>query len=187
MLAMADRGGVSSGALVRPRVLVGNAEAGDRGDAALELLILAPVMLALIGLVIAAGRTSVAEGAVEAAARDAARQASISLTPAAARQAALASAYAALRGDGLACKPTVTLDVAQGFATPLGQPAEVSASVSCTVRLSDLLVPGLPGSRTLTARFTSPLDPYRSRAVGFETQSQRRHIPPTTIRDRLRR
>lgn len=139
----------------------------DRGNAALELLVLAPVILALIGLAIAAGRTSVAQGSVDAAARDAARQASISLTPTAARQAALSSAYAALRADGLHCRPVVILDLAQGFGTPLGQPAQVSASVSCTVRLSDLLVPGVPGTRRLTARFTSPLDPYRSRALGF--------------------
>jgi hypothetical protein len=39
----------------------------------------------------------------------------------------------------------------------------VSATVTCTVSLSDLLVPGLPGSRTLTATFTSPLDPFRER------------------------
>ncbi len=145
----------------------------EHGNAALELLILAPVILALIGLAIAAGRTSVAQGSVDAAARDAARQASISISPAAARQAALSSADAALRADGLVCKPVVTLDLLPGFSTPLGQPAQVSASVSCTVRLSDLLVPGIPGSRRLTASFTSPLDPYRSRADGV--LSQRRH------------
>lgn len=139
----------------------------DVGNAPLELLILAPVILALIGLVIAAGRISVAQGSVDAAARDAARQASISLTPAAGRQAALSTANAALRADGLRCKPVVRLDLEPGFSTPLGQPAQVSASVSCSVPLSDLLVPGMPGSRILTARFTSPLDPYRSRALGF--------------------
>jgi hypothetical protein len=148
---------------------------GDGGNAALELLILAPVILALIGLVIAAGRTSVAQGSVDAAARDAARQASISLSPAAAQQAALSSVNAAMRADGLHCKPVVRLLLA-GFGTPLGQPAQVSASVSCTVRLSDLLVPGIPGSRKLTASFTSPLDPYRSRADGI--LSQRRHTRP---------
>jgi TadE-like protein len=141
--------------------------AADDGSAPLELLILAPVILALIGFVIAAGRTSVAQGSVDAAARDAARQASISLTPAAARLAALASATAALRADGLHCKPVVRLDLQSGFSTPVGQPAQVSASVSCRVRLSDLVVPGVPGSRRLAARFTSPLDPYRSRALWF--------------------
>ncbi len=162
--------------------------AADDGNAPLELLILAPVILALIGLVIAAGRTSVAQGSVDAAARDAARQASISLTSAAARQAALSSANAALRADGLHCKPVVRLSLEPGFSTPLGQPAQVSASVSCVVPLSDLLVPGVPGSRRLTARFTSPLDPYRSRAdgplaaaAGLGIVSQRRHTSAGSI------
>ena len=53
----------------------------DEGNAALELVVLAPVLLFILGLVVAAGRTSIAQGAVDAAARDAARQASISLTP----------------------------------------------------------------------------------------------------------
>jgi hypothetical protein len=154
-----------------------NRAAADDGNAPLELVILAPVILALIGLVIAAGRTAVAQSSVDAAARDAARQASISLSPAAARLAALASANAALRADGLHCKPVVTLNLQPGFSTPVGQPAQVSASVSCRVPLSDLLVPGVPGSRRLTAGFTSPLDPYRSR----EILSQHRHTSDGTI------
>ncbi len=49
---------------------------GDRGNAALELVILAPVIVLLIGMVVAAGRTTIAQGSIDAAARDAARQAS---------------------------------------------------------------------------------------------------------------
>jgi hypothetical protein len=46
----------------------------------------------------------------------------------------------------------------------VGQPGQVTATVTCTVRLSDLTaVPGMPGSRTLTATFVSALDPYRAR------------------------
>jgi Flp pilus assembly protein TadG len=134
----------------------------DRGDAALELVVLAPVLFIVLGLVIAAGRTSMAQGAVDAAARDAARQASISLTPAAAQAAALSSASAALSQDDLRCTPVVSVDTSQ-FSVPVGQPATVTATVSCNVRLSDLVVPGLPGSQTLRATFTSPLDPYRER------------------------
>lgn len=134
----------------------------ERGSAALELAVLAPVLLALVGLVIAAGRTSIAQGSVDAAARDAARQASIALTPQAAQAASRASASAALRADGLDCRPSVSVDTA-GFGVPPGQPAAVSATVTCTVSLSNLALPGLPGHRTLTATFTSPLDVYRSR------------------------
>ena len=43
-----------------------------------------------------------------------------------------------------------------------GDPS-VTAQVSCTVSLSDLIVPGLPGSRTLRGSYTSPLDPFRGR------------------------
>lgn len=134
----------------------------DEGNAPLELVILAPVVFLLLAFVVAAGRTSIAQGSVAAAARDAARQASISLTAGAAQTAALSSAMTALGQDGLDCRPVVTVDTA-GFGIPVGQPATVSATVTCTVSLSDLLVPGLPGSRTLTATFASPLDPFRER------------------------
>jgi Flp pilus assembly protein TadG len=135
----------------------------DTGGAALELVILTPILLALLGLVIAAGRTTVAQGSVDAAARDAARQASIALTPAAAQAAGLVSARSALRQDGLDCIPAVAIDTSQFTSVPVGRPAAVTAVVSCAVPLADLALPGLPGTALLRASFTSPLDTYRSR------------------------
>jgi Flp pilus assembly protein TadG len=137
----------------------------ETGDASLELVVLAPIVLFLLGLVIAAGRTSLAAGAVAAAARDAARQASIARTYAAATALAQASAQAELAQEGLHCSPApvVTVDAAAFLDSKPGQPAHVSATVTCQVPLSDLLLPGTPGSRTLQATFTSPLDPYRGR------------------------
>lgn len=38
----------------------------------------------------------------------------------------------------------------------------VTARVRCVVLLSDIGFPGLPGSTTVTASATAPLDPYRS-------------------------
>jgi Flp pilus assembly protein TadG len=134
----------------------------DAGNAALELVVLAPVILFLLGLMIAAGRTSIAQGSVDAAARDAARQASISLTPGAAQAAAQSSAQAALSRDGLNCHPVVQVDTSQ-FRVQVGLPATVTATVWCRVPLSDLVVPGMPGSRLLRYAFTSPLDPFRER------------------------
>jgi Flp pilus assembly protein TadG len=142
---------------------IGRDGRNDGGNAALELVVLAPVIFILIALVVAAGRTSIAQGSVDAAARDAARQASISLTPGAAQAAALSSAQAALSGDGLDCRPHVHVDTTQFTAVPTGLPASVTATVRCRVPLSDLVVPGLPGSRTLWFTFSSPLDPYRER------------------------
>ena len=140
----------------------------DAGSAALELVVLAPVLLLLIVLVVAAGRLSIAKSSVDAAARDAARQASIALNPSAAQQDGDASARAALHDDGLDCvTESVSVDTGEqngtGFAVQAGRPATVSATVSCTVPLSDLALPGLPGAHTMTATFSSPLDVYRQR------------------------
>jgi len=132
----------------------------EEGNAALELVVLAPVILFLLGLMIAAGRTSIAQGSVDAAARDAARQASISLTLGAAQAAAQSSAQAALSQDGLDCRPTVHI-FTHNFGEQFG--ASITAIVRCRVPLSDLVVPGLPGSRMLSYSFTSPLDPFRER------------------------
>ena len=136
---------------------------GERGSVTLELAILAPAVLALLGLVIVAGRVEVAGGAVEHASAAAAREASLARTPEAARQAATRAAMVNLAEQDLHCTSVdVTVDTS-GFSVPVGRPALVSARVTCTVGLSDIGVPGMPGSRTLTARSDSVLDQFRSR------------------------
>ena len=57
----------------------------------------------------------------------------------------------------------VRVDTSEFTSVPVGLPAHVTAMVWCRVPLSDLLVPGMPGSRLLSYRFTSPLDPFRER------------------------
>jgi Flp pilus assembly protein TadG len=140
----------------------------EAGNAALELVILAPVLLFLLGLIIAFGRVSTAQNAVSDAAQDAARQASLQLNPADAIAAGQASAQAALAADGLHCNPQVTVHTnggngLPGFQAQVGLPAAVSATVTCVVSLAPIAVPGLPGSRTISETFTSPLDPFRER------------------------
>jgi len=129
----------------------------------LELAILAPALLALLGLVIAAGRVEVAGAAVEQASAAAARAASQARSAETARQAAVQAAQSELSGQGLQCGDlTVTVDTT-GFSATVGTPAQISAHVACPVRLSDVSVPGMPGSRRLTADTVSVLDRYRSR------------------------
>jgi Flp pilus assembly protein TadG len=48
-------------------------------------------------------------------------------------------------------------------AESLGQPSTVTATVSCQVMLAELAFPGIPGDRTVTATFTSPVDQNRER------------------------
>jgi Flp pilus assembly protein TadG len=136
----------------------------EGGSATLELVILTPGLLLVIALLIGVGRTQHAHQALEAAARDAARQASLARTPTQAHTAATTSALAALDREGLACSPSVTVDTA-GLHRPVGSQAAVSAEVTCRLPLSALM-PGLPGSTQITSRFTSPIDPYRAGSEG---------------------
>ena len=41
--------------------------------------------------------------------------------------------------------------------------ANVTVRASCTVTMADLGIPGLPGSRTITAEATSAVDRFRTR------------------------
>jgi len=50
-----------------------------------------------------------------------------------------------------------------GLTAPLGDPASVTVTASCTVSMADLAVPGLPGARTLSGQAVSPIDRYRTR------------------------
>ena len=135
----------------------------DRGSATLELTILTPALLLLLALVVLAGRVQVAASAVEHAAFAAARDASLARTPGAARAVATASSRRELTAQNLRCAPSaVSIDTA-GFTARVGQPATVTATVTCTVAMSDLAVPGIPGTRTVTGSATSSLDTWRSR------------------------
>lgn len=145
------------------RLVTGMNAHRERGSIAVEAAILIPGLLIVLGLVLAGGRTALAHQTVDAAAADAARAASIARTAPEAHTTATTTAVAALTRDGLQCaRRSVTIDTS-GFATPVGTPAAVRATVTCVVPLSDLAVPGAPGSVTVTATATSPLDTYRER------------------------
>jgi Flp pilus assembly protein TadG len=141
----------------------------EAGNAALEFVILAPPLLFIVGLIIALGFISNAQNSVSDAARDAARQASLQLNPGSASAAGYSTALAALTADGLHCSSLSVnvqpygADGLHGFQVAVGQPAAVSATVTCTVPLAQIIVPGLPGSQTIEAHFASPLDLYRQR------------------------
>lgn len=139
-------------------------ERDDRGSTTLELVVWAPGLLLIIGLLIVAGRVNNANAAVEQAATDAARTASSARTAAGARDMAQASAEKTLAAQGLQCTTTTVVVDTSGFATRPGQVATVTATVTCPVRLSDLAVPGLPGTRTVGHSATSSIDTFRERS-----------------------
>lgn len=137
--------------------------AGEGGSASLELAIIAPVLLALLALVVMGGRFAMASAAITEVAGAAARDASMARSPEAARAVAVSSALSTLAASNLHCQgaPSVTVDTA-GFAAAPGSPASVTVDVTCVVVVNGLGVPGLPGTRTLHDRAVSPLDSYRS-------------------------
>ncbi|MGW8985106.1 TadE/TadG family type IV pilus assembly protein [Streptomyces parvus] len=135
----------------------------DRGLYSAETAFLAPVMFALLLLMVALGRVTDAEGAVDTAARSAARAASLERDATTARNAAQDAAERSLQGEGITCTmSSVDVDTG-GYNLDLGVDATVTATIACTAKLSDIGLPGLPGAKTLTATWTSPIDTYRGR------------------------
>ena len=135
----------------------------ERGSEAVEAAVGVPAFLLFVAVIIAAGRVAIAHQAVESAAADAARSASISRTQGEADSAATSGASSSLANQKLQCvSRKVSVDTS-GFAAPVGTPATVTATVTCVVNLSDVTIPGLPGSMTIDATVDSPLDTYRER------------------------
>jgi len=134
----------------------------ERGSAALELVIIAPGLLLVIAVLVFAGRVAIAQQSVDSAAADAARSASIARTQGAAGGAARSAANSSLANQGLRCLNTATAVDTSGFASPVGTPAFITTTVSCTVDLRDLGSP-IPGTRTVTSTVRSPIDTYRTR------------------------
>jgi len=136
---------------------------GDGGSVSVELTVLAPVVIAMLCLVVGLGRIADADGQVTGAARDAARAASLQRSAAAAQSAAVRAAQTDLSDAGVSCAHVdVTTDTA-AFA-PGGV---VRVTVRCTTSLADLVVAGLPGSKTLTSTAAAPIDSYVGIALGF--------------------
>ena len=134
----------------------------ERGSAVIEAVIGVPAFMLFVALIIFAGRVAIAHQGVQSAAADAARSASIARTQGAAQTAGDSAAASSLANQHLNCTAsTVSVDIT-GFASPVGIPATINATVTCHVNLSDLL-PGVPGTKAITATMSSPLDSYRER------------------------
>jgi Flp pilus assembly protein TadG len=135
----------------------------DRGAASLEVVILVPALMIMLGLMIAGGRLWFAKSTVADAAQAAARAASLARSAGEGQRAGRDAAAAALDTGGLACDGRrVSVDTA-AFAVSAGFPATVHATITCTVSFTDVLLPGTPGSITVTRSGSSALDTYRTR------------------------
>lgn len=135
----------------------------DRGSAVIETVIGVPAFMLFVGMIFFGGRVAIANQAVEAAANEAARTASIARTQEQASSNAATAAAASLTAQGVHCvSHDVSVDTS-GFAAPAGTPAQVTATVTCQLNLADLALPGVPGTKTVTATVRSAIDTYRER------------------------
>jgi len=155
----------------------------DEGSAAVELTVLTPVLVALLLLVVVAGRVTSAHLALQDAAQQAARTLTLSREPATALDQARAVARTAAGTAGVTCRQVdLTLEGVSGTSPSTSaaetwspnasrsswagadgaepHPVPVTVRLTCTVDLGDLTGLALPTSTTLTA--TSVVDRYRS-------------------------
>jgi Flp pilus assembly protein TadG len=138
----------------RWRALTAN---GDRGSATLDVVLWVPALMGVLMFLVLCGRLVSAHLALDAAAHDAARAASLARTTTAAQAQARQAAQATLADRGVTCpQPQVTVDT-----DGLRPGGVVTVTVSCAVPLSDLTLIAVPGTRTVSATAVSPIDEWR--------------------------
>ena len=135
----------------------------SRGSVTVELTLVVPALVLVLGLLVAGGRLWFARSTVVEAAQSAARAASLARSAGTAGAEGRAAGEASLRTAGLVCSSTTVQVGTAAFAVPVGTPATVRATVGCTVPLGDVVLPGLPGSIQLDGEGAAALDTYRSR------------------------
>ena len=131
---------------------------GERGAAAIELVLMAPVLMVILLFVVGLGRMAHARQQLESVAADSARAASMERNTHASAQAARDAAEASLGEAGVSCSG---LQVAVDLSSY--QPGgTVRVTVTCQAMLADVAMAGFPGSRTFTATSTVPIENFRS-------------------------
>jgi len=131
--------------------------AGERGTMALEMVILAPVLLVLFMFLLASGRYFQTGSLLESAARDGARGASQARSLPQAQKEVDQAVTTAMGQAVKSCKESASGTITTAFEAG----APLSVEVTCTINYRDLGLLGLGGDTTITKRFTSSLDPYR--------------------------
>jgi len=127
-----------------------------------EFVVLAPIVIAIVLLVVGLGRYAHGKQLVEQAAAAAARSASLATTAAQGATRAEQAAAGSLSDAGLSCTG-ITADVDTGSFRPGGV---VTVTLTCTADLSGLALSGLPGTATVTATGRAPLEAHRQISPG---------------------
>ncbi len=130
----------------------------EQGSAPVELLIMTPVIVMMVGLALFTGRVGTIKQDVISASRDSARAASARQFAGPASADGEAAAHQTLAARNVPCQ-TLTVSVDTSNLAPGGS---VTSTVTCVVDLSDVTsLLGLPGTVTIDATSTAIVDRYR--------------------------
>lgn len=130
---------------------------------AVEIALLAPALVLVLGLLVAGGRLWFARTTVVEAAQTSARSASLARSPGEAAARGTEAGRESLTTAGLRCATSSVQVSTAAFAVPVGTPATVTSTITCSVPFSDVFLPGIPGSIDLSGRGSAALDTYRAR------------------------
>lgn len=129
----------------------------------MEIALLAPALVLVLGLLVAGGRLWFARTTVVEAALTSARAASLARSPGEATAAGADAGRESMTTAGLRCATSSVQVSSAAFSVPVGTPATVTSDVTCSVPFGDVFLPGVPGSIELTGRGSAALDTYRAR------------------------
>lgn len=131
----------------------------DRGSASVEAAIAVVALLAMAFFVVGGLRVVGTGGDVDSAARAGARAAAAAYEPGTAQVAAAQVVSTTLTDRGVACT-----NLAVSVSGDLTPGSVVSVDVSCTIDLSDVVLAGFPGHRTVSGRGVEYVDSVRGGA-----------------------
>jgi Flp pilus assembly protein TadG len=138
----------------------------DRGSMSVELVVIAPALVLLLLLLGAGGRWVESHGALDGAARDAARAASLGRTAGDADTLANQAADADLSSSGWCDGGTVSVGVSGFPATAtVAEGTVVTVTVNCSVDMSPFTELGFKAATPVTSTAVAPLDPFMCRGA----------------------
>ena len=142
---------------------------GDRGSMSVELVVIAPALVLMLLLIGAGGRWVESHGALDGAARDAARAASVGRTAEDADALAHQAAQADLSTSGWCDGGTVAVAVFGFPATAtIAQGTDITVTVSCSVNMAPFTMLGFRAATPVTAQAVAPLDPFMCRGANCQ-------------------
>ncbi|BDY01261.1 MAG: pilus assembly protein [Cutibacterium avidum] len=135
----------------------------QRGAVAVEAALILPSLLMIAAMTTGGWRLSEVRADAQSAAEVAARAGSVASTVGEGHAVGQRVAMTELAGTRCS-DPAIIID-SSALALPVGSTGVTSARVRCTVRLSDLLVPGMPGALHVESTAHSTVDSHRERHV----------------------